>query len=474
MKAFNSYRHIHLTGIQGIGMTALALILADMGVKVTGSDTPETFMTEQFLRKRNITVYKEFSAQHIGQTELVIYTGAVGAGNIEVRTADQKGIPTMPLADALGELSKLKQTISVCGCHGKTTTTALVAHIGQELTGAMSWYVGAPGFMQYPPGKWQQDDYFALESDEYVIDPFTNKSAKFLTLSPKHIICANIDFDHPDVYETIQSVEAAYTAFFDKLPSEGYLVVNGDDARALFVARASGKEFYTFGFGTENDFMIENVQFNQLGALFELSHHGRVLGEFTTQLSGRHNVLNAVSAISLFSLLGRDTKHVARALSTFSGAKRRMELCGKAGESYVYDDYAHHPAEIKASVEGLRAKYPHHKIVIIFHPHTYTRTASLKSDFVEALSLADYAGVLPIFASAREREKQIPIRSEDLVSQAHSAGNTYMRLLPDGQAVKRLVQDVCHARETAVYITMGAGDVYTYIPLILETLKSAL
>lgn len=453
------YKNYHLVGIQGVGMSAVALILSDMGKSVTGSDSGEEYMTASFLVQRNIRLNNSFKQKHVQLAECVIYTGAHnGIKNTEVQEAIQKGIPVYSLAQFVGELTNMQQTISICGCHGKTTTTALAVIAAEALDRPVSHFVGGPGFGKYGPGAWKESGLFVVESDEYVADPISDRVPRLAYLHPFAILCTNIDFDHPDIYSSLKEIEDVYCDFFRKLPVNNALVICGDDARLIAVAKRSGHSFVSYGISHGNDFVLKGT-FLSSKQLDEEIH-------ISSGLIGQHNLLNAAGVIALYQTLGYDTEPLAVAFQKFSGVRRRQEVVFQNDRIVLMDDYGHHPAEIKATISAVRDTFPNHYIAVLFQPHTFSRTLSLKDDFVDALSTADSAFILPIFGSARESVTESTISSEDLIRSAHKKGYLNIEMVNSDKEITANYQLLATNNSRLVVVTMGAGDVYKKMDIL--------
>lgn len=460
----NSIQSAHFVGIQGVGMSALAHIYKDRGITVSGSDAKEKFDTLQELKDRGITVYSEFSPSHVSG-DIVIFGGAHnGEKNIEVVYAKTKGIPTISFAHALGNLSREKKTLAVCGCHGKTTTTALLAYVLDRVLPKVSYAVGAAHFSQMPAGKWSDDStLFVVEADEYVVDPQTDTRPKFSLLSPQYVIATVFDYDHVDMYASPKELKYAYARFFESIPQKGLIIVNMDDAILRSLSSNVKARIVTYGMSQQADYRVHSITRQNDRTVFTITTKEGKEYTFTLNLHGTHNALNATAVIAFCNEYGLDLKKCDRALSLFSGVRRRLELYYDKKNIAILDDYAHHPAEITATIDAVRASYPHRKIAVLFQPHTYSRTKYFLYDFIESLSKADYVGVLPIFASKREQIDEA-VSSRLLTAKARERGyknftyirnekeiNTWLRLLP---------------KEQLAVLTMGAGDVYVCISTI--------
>ncbi len=461
-----SYQKYHLVGIQGVGMTALALILRDMDKTVSGSDINETFLTSSLLTARGVGISAGFDPKNIAGSEAVVYSGAhQGANNPEVRAAVEAGQAVFVMPEVLGALSRERETLAVCGCHGKTTTTALAAYVWERIGLQASYFVGGPGFMDYPAGKWGRGRLFVAEADEYVEDPQApNPQAKFLYLSPKYVICTNIDFDHPDIYKNMDEMVAAYSRFFDRVDPAGFLLVNGDDQRLTRLAAQKKVRVYTFGRGDKCDFRVTDEAHR-----FGLAYNGKQIASLDPELYGGHNMLNIASVLAFCHLTGQNVTRAARAAEEFRGVKRRMEEYLEIEGNYIFDDYAHHPAEIAATLKAFRQRFSEHRLAVIFQPHTYSRTKALKDEFIKALKLADRVALMPVFASEREKDKDSLYTTDDLSALARQKGleTTTLRSAEDFSG---FIVGSQREYPAWLYVTMGAGDVYKNINYIGQVL----
>lgn len=453
MLNFLDAQRFHLVGIKGVAMTALALILKDLNKDVTGSDTKEQFMTDKTLVDAKIKVFQGFHSDHVKASNVVVYSASHnGSRNLEVKAALRMRKTVFCLPEAIGYLTTLKKNIAVCGCHGKSTTTSLIAYIALRLHLDPSYFVGAPRFMDYPPGRWSNGDLFVTEADEYLSDNYLHRRSKFLFFHPRIIVCTNLDFDHPDFFHDLSEVAAAYLDFFKRLPQNGKLIVNGDDPKLLNLAKQSHKPFITFGFKAGNNYRVSAT-----------------LAKLTPKLMGEHNAVNITAAIACFAELGIVPARAAQYAAQFTGTKRRLELVGKVGHNLVIDDYAHHPAEIEASLQAIRARFPRHRIALCFQPHTLSRTQTFLAEFIKVLGKADYLGLLPIFTSARELGDH-GLTQQHLISKLKAQQRPF-HLLSKRSDWFKLIRFTQHESSRWIYLTMGAGDVYKRGQTIISLLN---
>lgn len=463
---FEQAKSVFIIGIKGVAMANLAVILKKTGKNVTGSDLEEEFITDELLIKNNISYSIDFKPEDLPQgTDLVIYSAAHGGtNNPQAVEAKKRGIKVISQAELLAELmEQFKTKIAVSGSHGKTTTSSLLSYALIQLNAEPSYLVGAPSFNEYVGGDYRDKKYFIVEADEYGINPPKDLRPKFHFLNPDYIICTNIDFDHPDVYKNLESTKEAFLKFFDGKK----LVICADDSPTMSVVKKlPRKKYQTYGFSKNADFVISKVQTKENGTIFQLSQNGALLGKFTISLFGDKNVSNASSVIVMLLTLGFSVDTIQSAIKNFSGAKRRFEKVYENENYSLYDDYGHHPHEIEATIRAARKHFSNRRIIVIFQPHTYSRTQMFLKEFAHALSIADYSYVLPIFPSAREDKTQFTVTSEDIVKTGiakHCESVNSKELL-----IKKLKT---HLKKNDVIFTMGAGDVYKLKNKIINILR---
>lgn len=456
-KKLGGVQKVHFVGIKGVGMTALALIYKGMGHRVTGSDSGESYVTDAALRQNGVRCFRGFDPKHVtSDLDLVIYSPAYNPNkNPELSNARELGVVMKTQSEVLGDLSRQKQTIAVCGVGGKTTVTAMIAHILEDAGLEPSYAIG--GVVDGKnPGAWRKGDYFIVEADEYANIAGIDLTPKLLLLDPAHIVATNISFDHPDVYKNVAETKSTFARFFTKLPKTGKLYFNLDDVLSQELSSAVPKtNKVSFGVDAHSDWQLLSVSAKGQRTLVTLVVKGETK-ELDLLVFGVHNAKNALVAAAVASDLGVPWSKIRKAMGTFTGVKRRQEYKGQLGQSFFYDDYAHHPSEIIATIKSMRDHYPDSKIWVIFQPHTYSRTQALFKDFVTALSQADKVSLMPIFASARENKSEFTIESDDIVAALQKLGID-ADLLTFDTAPAALRQ--LSALYTCV-LTMGAGDVY--------------
>lgn len=464
-------KNIFIVGIKGVAMANLAVILKKMGKNVMGSDISEEFITDEVLKKNKINHIVGFNPKDLPKhIDLIIYSAAhQGKNNPQVKEGEKRKIKIKSQAEVIGELLKeFKTKIAVAGCHGKTTTASLLAYSLINLGVKPSYLVGAPSFGNFDGGDYCKEggnNYFVVEADEYGVDPPRDKTPKFYFLKPNYIIGTNIDFDHPDVYPGIKEVKTVFLNFFD----ERYLILCADDL-ILFqlINRLKQKKIVTYGFKEGADLLIKKWSRSEEGSRFLVSYQEKFFEEFTINLFGKKNIINAAGVILTLLKLGFSFKKIKNALIGFTGAKRRFEKIAFINDIYLFDDYGHHPAEIKTTIEAARDRFPKRKIVVIFQPHTFSRTAVLKSDFSQSLSLADLSIVIDIFPSAREKKENFQISSLEIEKEAKKRGKNNVIYVSDCELFDFLKRNL---KRGSVVFTMGAGDVYKLKDDIISVIK---
>ena len=383
----------HFIGIKGSGMSSLAQIAYDMGHEVQGSDEETYFFTQEKLEQRNIPMYG-YNAENIKEGFEVILGNAFDETHIEYRAAKELGLKIYTYAQFLGKLLDEIPSIAVTGAHGKTTTSTMVSNIFKH-NFVTSYLIGdGTGHGE------KNSDYIVAEACEYY--------RHFLAYHPNYAIVTNIDFDHPDYFNDEHDMFDAFQSFVNQVKDT--VVICGDDRLASQLKPSTAK-VVTYGFNEGNDYQIKNVKTTSENSEFDVYKNSELLGTFTMAVFGLHDISNATSAIALADICGLSTDEIQQSLGSYHHAERRFTE-HKVGTNVVVDDYAHHPSEIKATIDSARRKYSDKQIIAIFQPHTYTRTAKFLNEFAESLLTADKVFLCPIFASVREKEKIVGI--EDL------------------------------------------------------------
>ena len=449
------YKKIHMIGIGGVSMSGIAEILVHFGFTVTGSNNVANEATEK-LEKAGIKVYIGHNAENITDQDAVVYSAAIKQDNVEIVRAKEKNIPIIERSVFLGELTTcFDETITIAGTHGKSTTTSMVSLCFLEALKDPTIQVGAD--IKQIDGNYRigNSPYFIIEACEYV--------ESFLKFSPKAEIILNIDNDHLDYFRTFENIKNAFVKYVRLLPDDGLLVLNADDANTLNLSNYTNAKVLTYGITNKNvDFFAVNIVFDEDGfPEFDVYAKGELYGRIKLNVTGMHNVLNALGCIALCDYYGIGFEDIKNALLKFTGAGRRFEYKGTVNGAKIYDDYGHHPTEIVATAKALMNK-KYNKSWIVFQPHTYSRTKLLLEDFAKALLNFDNIIILDVYA-AREKDT-LGVSSLDLVDKIISLGKN-AKYMPDfNECVKYLKENV---QPDDIVLTQGAGTVTQIGPMLL-------
>lgn len=456
-------------------MTALAIVAKEMGIKVAGSDINQKFVTDSVLKRNKISWLPGFKKENIEglkkKPDLVVVTGAHGGmSNPEAVVAKKMGLEVIMHGQALGLFMMDHQAISVAGCHGKTTTAAMVATIFEKSGLDPAFAIGCGDIpILGNPGHKGKGEYFVAEADEYATCPLTCKTPRFLWQNPKIAIITNIEFDHPDVFAGVENVKQAFLNFAYKIPEDGLLVTGIDNQVVRQILPQVNCQVLTFGRSPLAEFQLNKVSFGQERTWFWLKHKEISLGEFVLKVPGVHNALNATAAVIVGNYLGISWSGIKASLKAFTGTKRRFEKISKIKGISLYDDYAHHPTEIAATLKAARAWFPKKRIICIFQPHTFSRTKALFNEFTRCFADTNIAIIVDIYSSARESD-DLGVSARMLVSEAKKHHrNIYY--LGKKQAVLDWLKENVLPKD--IIFTMGAGDIFSWHKEILETLKSS-
>lgn len=450
------YKNVHMIGIGGVSMSGIAAILKNWGFYVTGSDWVDSESVQK-LNEMGIKVTVGHNLEDVAKSDVVVYSAAIQQEDPEMLEAHRLAIPTIERADFLGELTRCYQdTICISGTHGKTTTTSMISLCFLEAIKDPSIQVGA--FLNAIDGNYKvgNSEHFIIEACEYV--------ESFLKFTPKAEIILNIDNDHLDYFKTFENIKKAFLKYVKLLPDDGILVLNGDDSNCLDLIPNTNAKIITFGIAHSNvDFQAKNILFDEDGfPEFEVYHNNEFYCKIKLSVPGSHNVLNALACICLCDSYGITAEEIEKALLKFTGAHRRFEFKGKLNGARIFDDYGHHPTEIKATADSLRNKN-YHESWVVFQPHTYSRTKLLLNDFAQSLLNFDHIIVLDIYA-AREKNTY-GISSQDLVNQLISLGKTAYAISDFKDCVSFLKE---HVQENDIILTLGAGTVTEIGPMLLQ------
>lgn len=460
----------YLVGIKGVAMTALAVYLKQAGWQVTGSDVEDVFPTDKILKGANIKIKRGFHPENIkGKFDLVVVTGAHGGmTNPEASWAKKLNLPTFMHGEVLGMLMKEKLGISVAGCHGKTTTSSLIASLLTHAGFDPSYAIGTSEINDLgPAGHYGDGRFFVVEADEYMTCPTTCRKPRFLWQAPKILVITNIEYDHPDAFVDIEEVRSAFLSFTKKLPDDGLIIVCIDNNNVREILPHIEREVITYGFSPQALYRITNFYFGEGVSFMRIKHKEVDLGEFMLHIPGKHNLLNALSASVVTNQVGVSWDKIREYLKLYTGCKRRFEKIGQFQDVVLYDDYAHHPSEIVATISSAAEWFPKRRIIVIFQPHTFSRTKALIADFAKAFTQADIVIITDIYPSARERCDPT-ITSQMLIAEANKFKNNAFYKKDLRQVSSFLEKNLSRGD---LVMTMGAGDIFSWHNDLIKIIK---
>jgi UDP-N-acetylmuramate--alanine ligase len=460
--AADALGRVHLMGVGGAGMSGLARILLARGLAVSGCDAKESMVLAP-LRALGATVEVGHHPDHVKDADTVIVSSAIRADNAELAAAKAAHRTVLPRAAALASVMAGRIGLAVAGTHGKTTTTSMLTvamhACGRDPSYAIGGDLNEPGSNAHNG----TGDFFVAEADE--------SDRSFLLLSPQGAVVTNVEPDHLDNYGEATAVHDAFAAFVARIDADGVVVLGADDPgsqRLIPLARDRGMRVRTFGLTASADVRVDGLELAGTGSSFDLVAEGRRLGRVTLAVPGAYNAVNAAAALGLGLAIDLPFGDMVRGLAGFAGVRRRFELKGVAGGVRVYDDYAHHPTEVAtAALAAARGVAGNGRVVAVFQPHLYSRTASFAAAFGAALGGADEVVVMDIYAA---REDPVPGVTGALVAQGVPLPAARVHFEPSWAAVPALVAGL--ARPGDVIVTIGAGDVTMIGPAVLDLLSS--
>ena len=454
---FRKTQHIHFVGIGGAGMSGIAEVLRNLGFTVTGSDLSRSEITGR-LEKLGVRIALGHDGANVGDADVVVISSAVKPDNPEVLEARRRKVPVIPRAEMLGELMRMKYGVAIAGSHGKTSTTSMVA---QMLSGAgLDPTIVIGGRLNILGGgaKLGKGDLMVAEADE--------SDGSFLRLAPTIAVVTSISPEHLDHYGAMTALVDAFVGFLNKVPFYGKGIVCLDDPRIQEIMPRLTRPLMTYGLGGKADLVASGLQLKEFGSRFEVVFRERWLGDVTLKVPGRHSIYNAMAAILVGLELDIRFEDIAAHLAEFSGADRRFQLRGTAGDIMVVDDYGHHPVEIRATLAAAREGWDRRRVVI-FQPHRFTRAAALVDEFARSFGDADALIVLDIY---RAGEDPIPgVTGEKLAAAIQAHGHKDVTYARDLDQAGRVLKE--KARAGDMVITLGAGDVWKVAEAFLRDRK---
>ena len=450
---FKKYQHIHFVGIGGIGMSGIAEVLLNLGYKVSGSDVRRSAITDR-LEQLGARIFEGHQASNIEEAQVVVTSTAVRHDNPEVVEAMRRQIPVIPRAEMLAELMRLKYGIAIAGSHGKTTTTSMVATVldraGLDPTIVVGGRINAFG----TNAKLGRGDFMVVEADE------SDKS--FLKLTPTIAVVTNIDLEHLDFYKDIEEIRSYFVQFVNKVPFYGSVIICLDDQNVQLIIPEIKRRVITYGMRAQAEISAADVRISRdnFSSDFAVRRKGELLGRITLNVPGDHNVCNALAAVAVGLDLELDFKSIAEGLEAYRGTERRFQIKGTIEDAsggngiLVVDDYGHHPTEIRATLAA--AKSSGRRLVVLFQPHRYSRTAALQDDFARSFYDADLVLLCDIYAAS---EDPIPgISSQALVEAIEKFGHRNVRYAGSVEQAAKALLDLAQSGD--LVLTLGAGNVW--------------
>lgn len=448
---FSSIKKLHFVGIGGIGMSGIAEILLDQGFQVSGSDKQLSEVTER-LQKLGAEIFEDHQAKNVKHdVDALVYSSAVSLDNPEIVEARSRKIPVIRRAEMLAEVMRLKYGIGIAGTHGKTTTTSMVSLVlmegGLDPTVIVGGKLSGLGGTNARLGK---GDFIVVEADEY--------DRSFLSITPTIAVLTTLETDHLDCYRDLEDIKMAFVQFAGKVPFYGFVVLCLDEpALQDIMPQLSKKKIITYGLNPQVDLQAADILHKENTTSFTILRNSNELGRITLQVPGRHNVQNALGAIAVGLELGVSFAKVKMGIEKFSGVYRRWEKKGEVNGIMVYDDYAHHPTECRATLAGAKSGW-RRRLVCVFQPHLYSRTRDFYDEFGKSFLLSDVLVVTDVYP-AREEPIQ-GVTGELIANAAKQFGHKDVHYVPDKKNVPGYLKKI--VKNGDLVITMGAGDIWKY------------
>jgi len=458
---FGRTKHIHMVGIGGIGMSGMAEILLLRGYEISGSDKSRSETTER-LEELGATIFYSHDATNIEGANVVVYTSAVIAKeNVETREAISRKIPTIKRSEMLAELMRAKFGIGIAGTHGKTTTTTMTGHVVQDGKFDPTIMVGGRVHsFDKTNAVVGNGDIIIVEADEY--------DRTFLKLSPSMIVITNIESDHLDIYDDLNDVKQAFTEFANNVPFYGAAIVCLDASEVRSILPDIKRRVITYGYNPQAQIRAVDISQNKMFSTFTVVVEGEQLGTVKLMAPGDHNIQNALASVAVGLELGMPFEQIKSGLERFQGVFRRFQIKLDTPELIVIDDYAHHPTEVKATIQATRKGWPDRRIVAVFQPHLYSRTRDMYEEFGLSFFDAEVLVVTDIYPS-----RETPIEGVDgtLISEtAKNYGHKHVHYVQDKHELPVELKNITKDRD--IIITMGAGDIYTFGEQFVNEIQS--
>lgn len=449
-------RNVHLVGVGGCGMSGIAKILREMGYKVSGSDVKEGANTIR-LKDIGVKIYIGHKAINVREADIIIYSSAVTSRNVELKEARAKGIAIHKRAEMLSWIMDQSKTkIAVAGTHGKTTTTAMIAKVFSTAGFDPTYFIGCD--MDYVEGnaKLGNGKFAVAEADE--------SDSSFLFLSPTVEIITNIEEDHIERFGSMNELVKTFKKFAEQVADDGFIVLDATNNYNQDLIKQLDTRFITYGLEGDVEYTARDIEYNNFYSKFSLIRSGENVGQVALSVPGWQNVLNSLAVFAIGFEFGLDFGAVTTALRTFSGARRRFQTIGEFNNILIIDDYAHHPTEIQATLSAAKLGWPGRRVICIFQPHRYSRTALLKDKFIKSFGDADITIITDIYAAS---EKPIPGISGKTI--ADGIKDKEVVYIPKKEKIPEYLME--KVKEGDIIMTLGAGDINTAAKEILARLK---
>ena len=447
---------IHFIGIGGIGMSGLAQIMKNMGFRIQGSDQSKNKNTLS-CAKAGIRVFAGHSKKNVKRATIIVRSSAIKNNNSEIRYARKKKIPIYSRAEVLADVVSLKKNIIITGSHGKTTTTSLISKILSDQKLDPTIINGGVINSLKSNAKLGKGEWAILEADE--------SDGSFLKLPVNYSVVTNIDYEHIDFYKNFKNLENAFIKFLEKTPPTGKSIICLDSKNINnIIKKIKNKNILTYGENKRSNYRISNIRFKTDYSIFDLSYQNiekkkKKIKNVYLKLLGRYNVLNATAAIAICLNLGVDQNIIKRSLKKFSGVQRRMTKIFRKNKNDFYDDYAHHPTEIKSILDGVKTVYKKRKIISVFEPHRYSRVLSLKKEFAKSFIDSNLVILCPIYAAGEKKNSKFKI--EDFAKLISKFSKTQVIMINNLKDIKNFFKKNLISDE--IIIGMGAGSISKYM-----------
>ncbi len=456
-KGYRKLKRIHMVGIGGTGMNGIAQVLLTLGYGVSGSDLQENEATQR-LRELGASISIGHRAENVGEADVVVISSAVREDNIEVLRARERQIPVIPRAEMLAELMRMKYGIAVAGSHGKTTTTSMTAVVLEAGGFDPTIIVGGRLNTLGAHAKLGEGDFIVAEADE--------SDRSFLYLSPFIAVLTNIDEEHLDQYEDLEELKRTFINFANKVPFFCPVILCLDDPHLQSIIPHLERKVITYGFSTQSDVYARDDRYAEFESVSTVFHQGQKLGELRLRVPGRHNVLNAMAAVAVGLDLEMPPAKILAALEGYTGTGRRFELRANVRDILLVEDYAHHPTEVKTTLEAAKRSFAR-RVVAVFQPHRYTRLAKLMTQFATAFNQADVLVTTEVYAAGEDPISGVT--GQALFEALQDFGHKQARFEPDLERTIDVVAGL--ARPGDIILVLGAGNINKIIPGLARRLE---